>query len=766
MQRTQAQTRLVFGGQSCVPVAAMPQRQQREREAGPSHSHSQPHSQQHSQLSQTQHQLLLLQQQQQRSQLPRAQPQSHSQSAVPHSQQPSSHPQYRSAPHDASQVMMMKSPHQQVQEMSRSEQRRLRLREIENELAAEEAEAIKLTEEQRQTLFRSFTSVKVEFSDLDGMRWTKAALSLFQMQTRKRPHPTSHSHSQSMPHFGPSHSTNSFVSSHSSSSNPSHHSHSSHSSQSQSHSSHQSHSRPPAPARKLPPLVTSNANNQPTTRHQHSQSYSAPSSSSTSTSMGSRTSSQATLRAVSAPCSLVSSSVSSSASASASSSAVTATSSSSASSPPLPNFQSKKSNGSIDSRGERKKIAEWEATIRGVKFDVKGSGDGDSSTGVGLGLGLGNGSGSGMTMAMGGRKERKDKEKERERDVKRKDKERERERERERLGDREKGKGKQRDRLERDENTPIMGESGSSSKTGAGYGSGLTNGRGGDASAGKRRRKGLERTYSMSDVWEGNSGRGKARSTPMPTPVSSPRLEPASVVIESMAPTTTTMCREKGPLVSPKIRPRVVMHSAKNGLRSVRSLEVLVSDGAAGSCSVDSPGGLADADVVELDAHSSVAGSVDGHSEDASGSGSDIEYVDDDPTPVPSPVVERFEDRGVLGFDFDGRGPVGDSRASAFGYGVPVRCGLGMSMNGCSEFGFGDVDGMIDFGGAVGDDDDDDWDGVEGKGVVGRGEDSLEDMDVEIDDYEAREFKRVDVRSEGFGEGVGDGFSLGERKGW
>jgi len=60
---------------------------------------------------------------------------------------------------------------------SRAEERRLRLLEIENEQRAEEAEALQMTEEQRQTLLRSFTSVKFEFSDLDGLCWTQTALS-------------------------------------------------------------------------------------------------------------------------------------------------------------------------------------------------------------------------------------------------------------------------------------------------------------------------------------------------------------------------------------------------------------------------------------------------------------------------------------------------------------------------------------------------------------------------------------------------------------
>ncbi|KAF5380187.1 hypothetical protein D9615_006184 [Tricholomella constricta] len=56
-----------------------------------------------------------------------------------------------------------------VNPASRAAQRKLRLMEIENEMRLEEAEALKMTEEQRQILIRSFTSVKVEFSDLDGL---------------------------------------------------------------------------------------------------------------------------------------------------------------------------------------------------------------------------------------------------------------------------------------------------------------------------------------------------------------------------------------------------------------------------------------------------------------------------------------------------------------------------------------------------------------------------------------------------------------------
>lgn len=84
-----------------------------------------------------------------------------------------------------------------IASMSRAAQRKQRLLEIEKEQHLEDAEALKMTEvcallyahscrvlsympvtrqEQRQILFRSFTSVKVEFSDLDGLKWTHSAL--------------------------------------------------------------------------------------------------------------------------------------------------------------------------------------------------------------------------------------------------------------------------------------------------------------------------------------------------------------------------------------------------------------------------------------------------------------------------------------------------------------------------------------------------------------------------------------------------------------
>jgi len=60
--------------------------------------------------------------------------------------------------------------------MSRAAQRRLRLLEAEKQQRLEDLEALKMTEEQRQILWRSFRSVKVEFCDLDGLSWTRSAL--------------------------------------------------------------------------------------------------------------------------------------------------------------------------------------------------------------------------------------------------------------------------------------------------------------------------------------------------------------------------------------------------------------------------------------------------------------------------------------------------------------------------------------------------------------------------------------------------------------
>ncbi|PFH46289.1 hypothetical protein AMATHDRAFT_8007 [Amanita thiersii Skay4041] len=67
---------------------------------------------------------------------------------------------------------------------TRAEQRRLRLLEIEKEQHLEDAEALKMTEEQRQILLRSFQSVKFEFSDLDGLSWSDSALRKLHKESR------------------------------------------------------------------------------------------------------------------------------------------------------------------------------------------------------------------------------------------------------------------------------------------------------------------------------------------------------------------------------------------------------------------------------------------------------------------------------------------------------------------------------------------------------------------------------------------------------
>ncbi|KAF8968630.1 hypothetical protein BDZ97DRAFT_1916063 [Flammula alnicola] len=78
---------------------------------------------------------------------------------------------------------------------TRAEQRKQRLLEAERELAAEEAEALKMTEEQRQMLLKPFKSVKAEFADLDGHRWTQSALRKFQPPQRRASHVAAPSHS-------------------------------------------------------------------------------------------------------------------------------------------------------------------------------------------------------------------------------------------------------------------------------------------------------------------------------------------------------------------------------------------------------------------------------------------------------------------------------------------------------------------------------------------------------------------------------------------
>ncbi|KAJ3850770.1 hypothetical protein EV368DRAFT_84213 [Lentinula lateritia] len=59
---------------------------------------------------------------------------------------------------------------------SRAAQRKARLMQIEYQQQLEDMEALKMSEEQRYTLMQSFSSVKVEFCDLDGLQWTGSAL--------------------------------------------------------------------------------------------------------------------------------------------------------------------------------------------------------------------------------------------------------------------------------------------------------------------------------------------------------------------------------------------------------------------------------------------------------------------------------------------------------------------------------------------------------------------------------------------------------------
>ncbi|KIM79152.1 hypothetical protein PILCRDRAFT_823731 [Piloderma croceum F 1598] len=53
--------------------------------------------------------------------------------------------------------------------------RQFQLKRIEQEQLLEEKEALKMTEEERQTLLSSFSSVKTEFCDLDGLSWADSS---------------------------------------------------------------------------------------------------------------------------------------------------------------------------------------------------------------------------------------------------------------------------------------------------------------------------------------------------------------------------------------------------------------------------------------------------------------------------------------------------------------------------------------------------------------------------------------------------------------
>ncbi|KAG6865546.1 hypothetical protein C0991_001550 [Blastosporella zonata] len=68
-------------------------------------------------------------------------------------------------------TILNRQPNSDLAHATRAAQRKLKQLEIEKEQRMEEVEALKMTEEQRQILQRSFSSVKVEFSDLDGLSW-------------------------------------------------------------------------------------------------------------------------------------------------------------------------------------------------------------------------------------------------------------------------------------------------------------------------------------------------------------------------------------------------------------------------------------------------------------------------------------------------------------------------------------------------------------------------------------------------------------------
>ncbi|KAJ4483843.1 hypothetical protein J3R30DRAFT_3451880 [Lentinula aciculospora] len=59
---------------------------------------------------------------------------------------------------------------------SRAAQRKARLLQFEYQQQLEDLEALTMSEEQRHSLMQSFSSVKVEFCDLDGLQWTGSAL--------------------------------------------------------------------------------------------------------------------------------------------------------------------------------------------------------------------------------------------------------------------------------------------------------------------------------------------------------------------------------------------------------------------------------------------------------------------------------------------------------------------------------------------------------------------------------------------------------------
>jgi len=93
-------------------------------------------------------------------------------------QQPptSSSPSLRSTILDVPSLVLFMSTVTNTTTYTRAEQRKLKLQQAEREQRLEEQEALVLTPEQLDMLYQPFMSVKFEFCDLDGMRWSSSGL--------------------------------------------------------------------------------------------------------------------------------------------------------------------------------------------------------------------------------------------------------------------------------------------------------------------------------------------------------------------------------------------------------------------------------------------------------------------------------------------------------------------------------------------------------------------------------------------------------------
>ncbi|KAJ7431927.1 hypothetical protein B0H11DRAFT_824659 [Mycena galericulata] len=93
----------------------------------------------------------------------------------------------------------MRRPAELAPSPSRAAQRKQRLLELENEQRLEDAEALKMTEEQRLSLFHSFRTVKFEWSDLDGMHCVRRRYNPAPLQCQSPPR-SAHVHPVAAPH--------------------------------------------------------------------------------------------------------------------------------------------------------------------------------------------------------------------------------------------------------------------------------------------------------------------------------------------------------------------------------------------------------------------------------------------------------------------------------------------------------------------------------------------------------------------------------------